>query len=162
MKKIFLFFLFVIFSGTAFSQTPAQIIWRNGSKDGDVITLKDASEGIELKSDTRKQVKSIYVDSQAQGSVGIECSFVKNDIEAIGKGAVSFEVKWYYYMSTRKSLVGTNTVTLDTQDSKDGIIKFVCMRDNVRSGWWEVKIKNKTTGEIIKYANQDSYQICFN
>jgi len=161
MKKIFFLFFGILFSLTAFSQTPARVIWRNGSQDGDIITLKDAAGGVELKSDVR-QTKSIYASSQADGSVGIECSFVKTDIEALGKSGVSFEVKWYYYMSTRKSLMGTSTVTISPENAQDGIIKFICMRNNVRSGWWEVRIKNKATGEIIKYANQDAYQICFN
>ena len=86
-----------------------------------------------------------------------------NDMTAISQGeTVNFEVKWYYYMSTRRSLMGSNSIAVSSKDTQDGIVKFVCEKNNVCTGWWEVTIKNKKTGEIIRYANQDSYQICFN
>jgi hypothetical protein len=163
MKKLFFVFLFLTLSGAAFSQMPAQIIWRNGGKDGDVVTLKDAQNGVPLKAGKNAKTRSIYSENPNSGSVGIECSFPTNEIASMTKdGKLNFEVKWYYYMSTRKSLMGSNSVTIDDSAAQDGIVKFVCERNSICTGWWEVTIKNKNTGQMIRYANQDSYQICLN
>ena len=160
MKKILLVFLLLTCFAEVFAQTPAQVIWRNGGKDGSIVTLKDAQKGVPL---TAGKNKSRTAYSDKKGSISIECSFTQNDFMALSNGSpINFEIKWYNYLSTRKSLMGSNSVTVSSTDVQDGIVKVVCEKNNVSTGWWEVTIKNKKTGEMIRYANQDSYQICFN
>lgn len=161
MRKVLFLIMLIVSVSELFAQTPIQVIWRNGGKDGDIVTLKDAQDGVDLKQAVSKQ-RSIYSENTTFGAVSIECSFSKRDILNYPNGEVEFDVKWYYYMSTKKSLMGSNSIIVDASNDSDGIVKLVCTKPNVRSGWWEVVVKNKETGEIIQYANQQNFQIKFN
>ena len=75
-------------------------------------------------------------------------------------GVVTFEVKWYYYMSTRRTFMGTNSVDVDPNKAdKDGLVKMVCSKTNPRPGWWEVQIRNKTTDQPVVFAKKSTFSI---
>ena len=155
MKKILLFIIAVFVTCSVFSQEARQVIWKNGDE---VVTLKAAKEGVTMKSGDR----SVYSNSQASGNIGIECRFEPSSLISVNEGkAVEFEVKWYYYMSTKRSLMSTAVVAVDP-NTTDNYAKLLSTKSNARSGWWEVVIKNKITGQVVTYANQEVYQIKLN
>ena len=122
------------------AQSPAQVIWCDGN---DKITLKTAkTEGLKL-----------------QDVLAIEASFSPQEIAKISQ-SVDFEIKWYYYMSTKKTLMGTSRVTVNANDtSSDGFIKLKSERKNTRQGWWEVQIRCKNSDAQISFAGEKEYQI---
>lgn len=151
------------FAMSIFAQTPAKIYWKSGD---DSIELGPATEGVDVKTSSKaleKPVATRSIYSAPTGTLSIVGKFSPKDIMSISD-EVELEIKWYYYMSTRKSLIGTTTITLNKDNlDDDGFCSFEDTRNNVRSGWWEVSITNKTTSAKIVYAGNDGvYQIKLN
>lgn len=140
MKKLLLLSLLIISTLCTKAQTPVQVIWCDGN---DKITLKTAkTDGVKLKD-----------------VLSIEVSFPLQEIAKISQ-TVDFEVKWYYYMSTKKTLMGTNRITLNTDNvSPDGFLMLKSERKNTRQGWWEVQIRCKNSDSQVVFAGEKEYQV---
>ncbi|MCQ2974681.1 MAG: hypothetical protein MJ211_07710 [Bacteroidales bacterium] len=144
MKKVTLFLLLLVASINTIAQTeiePIQVIF---NCDGSKVTLKTAkTEGV-------KQTNTINV----------EAIFSKSELSKLNSPTISFEFKWYYFMSTKKTLMGTNLVNVNISEAnKDGLIKVLCEKKNTRQGWWEVQIRCKTNDSQILFAGTKEYQI---
>lgn len=134
-------FMMICFNSNAQTIHPALMVWYVGDE---TVTLKQAqSDGV-----------------TATTSLKIEMSFIKDDFKSFTGDEITFEVKWYFFMSTRKTLMATNTISINRfQADKDGILKMTGEKKNTRKGWWEVQIKCKNNDELIKYAGKTEYQI---
>lgn len=120
--------------------TPVQVIFNcSGSK----VTLKEAkTEGVKLDS-----------------NIEIEVVFSEAELAKLNSPNVSFEFRWYYYMSTKKTLMATTTVAADMDSAVDKLVWVRCEKKNVRQGWWEVQVKCKTNDSQIEFAGTKEFSI---
>ncbi len=139
---------------------PVQVIWKNGNDNVTISEAKD--EGVVLSQPVANSTSyTAPALGKSAGQISIECLFKAKDIADVYPDGAEYEVKWYYYMSTRKMLMSTKVVSLKPEDiNPDGFASLVCYcKQNPRAGWWEVQIKNKQSSELVTYADQDTYQI---
>jgi len=97
MKRIILLFGLILISMSIFAQKismlqPTLVVWKNGA---DKVSLKDAKYGVVLKDNLSLDV---YIHQ-------IYFSRMDNPAE------VSLEFRWYYYLSTRRSLMYVDKVS---------------------------------------------------
>ncbi|MBR4440325.1 MAG: hypothetical protein IKS00_02125 [Bacteroidales bacterium] len=120
--------------------TPVQVIFNcSGSK----VTLKEAkTEGVKLDS-----------------NLEIEVVFSEAELAKLNSPNISFEFRWYYYMSTKKTLMATTTVAADMDSAVDKLVWVRCEKKNVRQGWWEVQVKCKTNDSQIEFAGTKEFSI---
>ncbi|MCQ2249933.1 MAG: hypothetical protein MJZ66_02365 [Bacteroidales bacterium] len=139
---------------------PVQVIWKNGN---DNVTISEAKDdGVVLSPmSTNAAALPGQASAKTASQISIECLFKAKDMADVYPDGADYEVKWYYYMSTRKMLMSTKVVSLKPEDiNQDGFASLVCYcKQNPRAGWWEVQIKNKQSSELVTYADQDTYQI---
>jgi hypothetical protein len=157
MKKIITLIYALVTSVFVYGQNQVHVAWDNG---GELITDAVAeSEGADLK----EAAPSRDLFSNSRGSVkpvSIVCTFNASDLKAIDSKEVAFEVKWFYYMSTRRSTMGTYTVLVDPNKcDSEGLVKMVCTKNNPQAGWWEVQVRNKNTGELVEFGKKTSFSI---
>ncbi|MBR6177233.1 MAG: hypothetical protein IKQ70_05030 [Bacteroidales bacterium] len=120
--------------------TPAQVIFNCG---GSKVTLKEAkTEGAKL-----------------DPNFDLEIVFSKTELEKLQAESVNFEFRWYYYMSTKKTLMSTATVTTDISAADDNLVHIKSEKKNPRKGWWEVQIKCKTNESQIEFAGTKEFSI---
>ncbi len=157
MKQIcIILVVFMSLCGVCTAQTQIHLAWSNG---GEVITDAVAeNEGTKLLPVVDANVSRSLRESYQP--VSLVCTFTSDELKAINKDSVTFEVKWYYYMSTRRTFMGLNTVVVDPSNAdKDGYVKMVCSKANPRPGWWEVQIRNKTTDQMVMFAKKSTFSI---
>lgn len=120
--------------------TPVQVIFNcSGSK----VTLKEAkTEGVKLDS-----------------NLEIEVVFSEAELAKLNSPNISFEFRWYYYMSTKKTLMATTTVAAEMDSAVDKLVWVRCEKKNVRQGWWEVQVKCKTNDSQIEFAGTKEFSI---
>lgn len=120
--------------------TPAQVIFNCG---GSKVTLKEAkTEGAKL-----------------DPNFDLEIVFSKTELEKLQAESVNFEFRWYYYMSTKKTLMSTATVTANISEAEDNLVHIKSEKKNPRKGWWEVQIKCKTNDSQIEFAGTKEFSI---
>ena len=120
--------------------TPAQVIFNCG---GSKVTLKEAkTEGAKLSPD-----------------LNLEVVFSLPELLKLNTETVSFEFRWYYYMSTKKTLMGTTTVSADINEAENNLVYVKCDKKNARQGWWEVQIKCKANDSQIEFAGTKEFSI---
>ena len=120
--------------------TPVQVIF---NCSGNKVTLKEAkTEGIKL-----------------DPNLEIEVVFSESELAKLNSPNVNFEFRWYYYMSTKKTLMATTTVTADMSSVEDKLIWVRCNKSNLRQGWWEVQVKCKTNDSQIEFAGTKEFSI---
>ena len=142
--------------GVSKAQTQIHLAWDN---NGEVITDAVAeSEGTDLVAVVDANVSRSLRESYKP--VSLVCTFAADELKTLSDGVVTFEVKWYYYMSTRRTFMGTSTIDVDPgKADKDGLVKMVCSKSNPRPGWWEVQVRNKTTDQPVAFAKKTSFSI---
>jgi len=164
INRILFLMVLLLISGFSLAQkpspSPVQVIWKNGNDNVTISEAKDSGVVLDLP-ETASASYSTPSSQKAQSQISIECLFKAKDVADTYPDGADFEVKWYYYMSTRKMLMTTKTITLKPDDiNKDGFASLICYcKQNPRAGWWEVQIKNKHSSELVTYADQDTYQI---
>ena len=120
--------------------TPAQVIFNCG---GNKVTLKEAkTEGVKLSTD-----------------LDLEAVFSLPELLKLNTENVSFEFRWYYYMSTKKTLMGTTTVTANLSEAENNLVYVKCEKKNARQGWWEVQIKCKANDTQVEFAGTKEFSI---
>ncbi|MCR5455618.1 MAG: hypothetical protein K6F33_11585 [Bacteroidales bacterium] len=156
MKPYVIILILLAVCGVSSAQTQIHLAWDN---NGEVITDAVAeTEGTELVPVVEANVSRSLRESYAP--VSLVCTFTADELKSFGKDIVTFEVKWYYYMSTRRTYMGTSTVDVDpAKADKDGLVKMVCSKANPRPGWWEVQIKNKTADQPVLFAKKSTFSI---
>ncbi|MBR4326854.1 MAG: hypothetical protein IKP73_15150 [Bacteroidales bacterium] len=156
MKQIIIILILMAVCGVASAQTQIHLAWEN---NGEIITDAVAeSDGTDLVPVVDAGVARSLRESYKP--VSLVCTFTADELKAMGQDVVTFEVKWYYYMSTRRTFMGVNTVDVDPNKAdKDGFVKMVCTKTNPRAGWWEVQIRNKTTDQLVTFAKKTSFSI---
>lgn len=156
MKRICIILVLLAICGVTTGQTQIHLVWDN---NGEIITDAVAeSDGTELVAVVDASVARSLRESYKP--VSLVCTFTADELKSFGKDVVTFEVKWYYYMSTRRTYMGTSTVDVDPSKSdKDGLVKMVCTKTNPRPGWWEVQIRNKTTDQQVVFAKKSTFSI---
>ena len=85
--------------------------------------------------------------------------FSEAELAKLNSPNVSFEFRWYYYMSTKKTLMATTTVAADMDSAVDKLVWVRCEKKNVRQGWWEVQVKCKTNDSQIEFAGIKEFSI---
>jgi len=119
---------------------PTQIIW---SADGNKTTLKDATYGIE-KPD----------------SLSINILFREDYVRTFEQKDLNFEVRWYYYFSTRRKLIETQFVSFNEKNFKEnGSYLISSSKGNISKGWWEVQIIAKKDNGLLQIGKLNKYQI---
>ena len=156
MKPFVVILILLVVCGVSSAQTQVHLAWEN---NGELITDAVAeSEGTDLVPVVDANVTRSLRESYKP--VSLVCTFTASELKSLGKDVVSFEVKWYYYMSTRRTYMGTSTVDVDPNKAdKDGLVKMVCSKSNPRPGWWEVQILNKTTEQQVLFAKKSTFSI---
>ena len=143
MKKITMLLIALFVAAGVFAQTevtPAQVIFNCGDKK---VTLKEAkTEGVQLPQ-----------------SLEIEVVFSDSETAKLNSENVTFEFRWFYYMSTKKTLMATNTIAVDSAADNDGLVRVVCEKKNARKGWWEVQVKCKTNDSPVVFAGTKEFSI---
>jgi len=156
MKRICIILILLAVCGMSMAQTQIHLAWDN---DGKVITDAVAeTDGTELVALVDASVARSLRESYKP--VSLVCTFSADELKKLSDGVVTFEVKWYFYMSTRRTFMGTNTIDVDPRKAdKDGLVKMVCSKSNPRPGWWEVQIRNKTTDQPVTFAKKSTFSI---
>jgi len=136
----------LIFVYQAYSQNiskikPVHIIWNSGNEK---VTLKKASNFGIIQPD----------------SLLLEVYFDKETINSLKSEPVTFEFKWYYYLSTKKKLMETQTIVLDeTKLQEDGSYLITSKRKNLSKGWWEVQATALLDNGLLELGNITQFQI---
>lgn len=157
MKKIITLICALVTSIFVYGQNEVHVAWDNG---GELVTDAVAeTEGTVLK--TGAPSRDLFSNSRgAVKPISIVCTFKASDLKAINSEEVAFEVKWYYYMSTRRTSMGIYTVLVDPNKcDSEGLVKMVCTKNNPQTGWWEVQVRNKNTGELVEFGKKTSFSI---
>ena len=156
MKPIVIILILLAACGVSSAQTQIHLAWDN---NGEIITDAVAeSEGTNLVAVVDASISRSLRESYKP--VSLVCTFTADELKTLSKDLVTFEVKWYYYMSTRRTYMGTSTVDVDPNKAdKDGFVKMICSKTNPRPGWWEVQIRNKTTDQPVMFAKKSAFSI---
>ena len=125
---------------TISSLTPTHVIW---SADGKQVTLKNGNYGI-----------------AQPDSLSLKVYFREEYIKKFDKEKVNFEFKWYYFFSTRKQLIESNTVKYNPNHfQSDNSYLVSSTKGNLTKGWWEVQVKSGTDNGLIEFGKIYKFQI---
>lgn len=145
MKKIFVFTLIILGATILNAQKvstlkPTFVVWQKSNKN---ISLNDAKFGVNLD------------DS-------ITLSFYFNNYAFKAKqnyDKIYLEFRWYYYLSTRKSLMYIDKVSYDEAlKLKDAII-YSSTQKPLQPGWWEVQVISSSDLGFLQFGSSYKYQI---
>lgn len=136
-----LIFVFQTYSQNISKIKPVHIIWNAGTEK---VTLKKASNFGIIQPD----------------SLLLEVYFDKESINSLKSESLTFEFKWYYYLSTKKKLMETQTIVLDeTKLQEDGSYMITTKRSNLSKGWWEVQATALLDNGLLELGNITQFQI---
>ena len=122
------------------SLAPTHVIW---AADGQQVTLKNGSYGI-AKHD----------------SLSLKIYFRKEYIKKFDEEKLNFEVKWYYFFSTRKQIIESKVVKYNANHFQtDNSYLISSTKGNLTKGWWEVQIVSGTDNGLIEFGNIYKFQI---
>ncbi len=146
MKKI-LFLTVIIFAGISIfaqkisSLQPTLVVWKTGNNK---ISLNDAKYGV-----------------VAGDSLELDMYFHEYYFEKVqNKDNLNLEFRWYYYLSTRRSLMSVEKVNYkDAKKLQDNMLVFRSSQKNLQPGWWEVQVVNTEDGGFIEIAKVSKFQI---
>jgi hypothetical protein len=146
MKKIIILSIFSLFAINLFSQkisnlSPTLIVWKNNNER---ISLRTAHYGV-----CPKDSISLYV------------YFSKYKLNKLYKSKnFSLEFRWYYYLSTRKTLMRIDKLDYKkAQKLKNNIVLFKSTQKVLQPGWWEVQILNTDDNGYLEIGNVYKFQI---
>ena len=149
MKKYWILILIVFCSLIGQSQNvsklrPAMVVWQMNNEK---IPLLEAKKGIAVKD-----------------SIEIEIFFNKVVYDnTVTSKEVTFEFRWYYYLSTRRELMKIEKISSDKLDNsiKNAYILKSKMPTQT-PGWWEVQIICSVDNGLLEWANNNKFQILIN
>lgn len=149
MKKYWILILIAFCSLIVKSQNvsklrPAMVVWQMNNEK---IPLLEAKKGIAVKD-----------------SIEIEIFFNKVLYDnTITTKEVTFEFRWYYYLSTRRELMKIEKISSEKLDKniKNAYILKSKMPTQT-PGWWEVQIICLADNGFLEWANNNKFQILIN
>ncbi|MBN2663931.1 MAG: hypothetical protein JXR68_09810 [Bacteroidales bacterium] len=145
MKKIILFIGLIFISNLVFSQkisslNPTMVVWENNSEK---ITLSQARYGVVMKD-----------------SLSLDVYFSKFVFDRIKAKSAGFEFRWYYFLSTRRSLMYVEKVDFDEiKELSDGNLLVHSTQQKLQPGWWEVQVFTTYDNGLLEIANTSKFQI---
>ena len=146
MKKILLLISIFLLSISGIAQKistlqPTLVVWKT---NGEKISLNDAKYGV-------------YVGD----SLAINMYFHQYYFENIkDKENLQLEFRWYYYLSTRRSLMSVEKVSYrQAKKIPNNVIMFKSVQKNLQSGWWEVQVVNSNDAGFVSIAKVSKFQI---
>lgn len=150
----------LVITNVAYAQelVPAGIVWKTGESE---VSIADAQkDGIHPEESVADGENATTRGGKTQ-DFSIECVFPADSLKKVYPNGVDYEVRWYYYMSTRRMLMSSYTVKIDHKDAnEEGFVVLVCKpKQNLKSGWWEVSLKNKVTNKILQYGGEEAYKV---
>ncbi|MEA3451808.1 MAG: hypothetical protein U9Q83_07875 [Bacteroidota bacterium] len=146
MKKIILLFGLILISSSIFAQKismlhPTLVVWKN---DADKVSLKEAKYGVVLKDNLSLDV---YIH---------QMYFNRMD----NPNEISLEFRWYYYLSTRRSLMYVDKVSYKDANKKvKNVTVFSSVQKDLQNGWWEVQIVNAKDAGFLRIGKVSKFQI---
>jgi len=145
MKKILIISLIFLGSLAANAQKisnlkPTFVVWQKGRNN---ISLNDAKFGVVIKD-----------------SISLSLFFNNHLFETIENYENTvLEFRWYYYLSTRKSLMYIDKVNYkEALKQKDAIV-YSSSYKSLRPGWWEVQVISSTDKGFLQFGSTMKYQI---
>ncbi len=131
----------IIFAQKISNLSPTLIVWKTNSKK---ISLKDAKYGINLND-----------------SLSLNVMFHKSVFDRVtDANNLVFEFRWYYYLSTRRSLMYVDKVKYKNADlSVANVVNLKSTQKTLQKGWWEVQIVCSYDNGFIQIGDISKYQI---
>ncbi len=120
--------------------SPVLVVWNTNDQN---ISLKNAKYGV-----------------QVNDSLSLEIYFNKLLLENNSKYSdLNLEFRWYYYLSTRKSLMFIDQVSYKkSKRIKDQVI-YRTTQYSLQPGWWEVVVVNLNDGGFLQFGNTYKFQV---
>lgn len=145
MKKVIIFTLFILAATILNAQKistlkPTFVVWQKGDEN---ISLNQAKFG-----------------TQVNDSITLSFYFNNYAFKARRNyDKIYLEFRWYYYLSTRKSLMYIDKVSYDEAlKLKDAII-YSSTQKPLQPGWWEVQVISSSDLGFLKFGTSYKYQI---
>lgn len=146
MKKI-AYIIIILFSFTTIkaqkisSISPTLIVWRNNN---DKISVNDAKYGVFFKD-----------------SLSLDVKFHKTQFDRISNtNNLVFEFRWYYYLSTRRSLMFVDKVKYSNAKITNNSVALNSTQQSLKSGWWEVQVYTSYDGGgFLEIGDISKFQI---
>jgi hypothetical protein len=89
--------------------------------------------------------------------------FDKSIVSKYSASDLTFEFTWFHYYSTQKEYMDSYTIRYSQSNVSDNN-KYVIRseRENILSGWWEVRVKAHYDGEEVQFKGLNKFQIHVN
>ena len=92
--------------------------------------------------------------------LNINLYFNAQEAKKYAQRGVVLQVRWYYYLSTRRKLVKVENLTFDKGHiNNDGSYILTSTLKSVQPGWWEVQVVSSLDRRYIQFAGLDRFQI---
>lgn len=145
MKKIFfitglLLFSYFLSAQKISSLNPTLIVWNlNDHK----VSLTNAKYGVFL-----------------EDSISLNVFFHKSFFDRIDNAKdINFEFRWYYFLSTRRSLMFVDKIEYDNSHKNGNIVKISSSQKTLQPGWWEVQILTSYDNAFLEIGDISKFQI---
>ena len=90
----------------------------------------------------------------------INLYFNPQEARLYAQRGVVLQVRWYYYLSTRRKLVKVENVPFSKGHiNPDGSYTLTSSLRTVQPGWWEVQVVSSIDRRYIQFAGLDRFQI---
>ncbi|MBN2663000.1 MAG: hypothetical protein JXR68_05070 [Bacteroidales bacterium] len=121
--------------------TPTLVVWKNNNQK---ISLNDAKYGL------------VFNDS-----LTLNVTFYKSIFDRIGDADnIVFEFRWYYYLSTRRSLMFVDKVKYkDALFSGNNTAEITSCQKGLQQGWWEVQVYTTYDNGFLKIGDIAKFQV---
>jgi hypothetical protein len=145
MKKYLLLIGLIFLSGISFSQkisslSPTMVVWKLNNEK---VTLVQARYGVFM-----------------QDSLSIDIYFPKQTFDRMTNAEnVKFEFRWYYYLSTRRSLMYVDKVDYNKSNSRNNVVVLHSSQQKLQPGWWEVQVVTTYDNGFLEIAETSKFQI---
>jgi len=144
MKKNILLLILIFSANSIFAQkisslSPTLIAWENNNQ---TVSINEAKYGVFFKD-----------------SLSLDVMFHQTQFDRItNANNIVFEFRWYYYLSTRRSLMFVDKVKANVQPNT--AVHLSSTQQSLQSGWWEVQIYTSyDNGGFIQIGDVSKYQI---
>lgn len=146
MKKITLLIIILFASNFIFGQkistlSPTLIVWKNNNQK---VSLNDAKYGLSFND-----------------SLTLNVTFYKTFFDRINDAEnIVFEFRWYYYLSTRRSLMFVDKIKYkDAIFSGNNSVEINSSQTGLQQGWWEVQVYTSYDNGFLQIGDISKFQV---